>query len=295
LIHTRASFAKINLFLHVTGRRPNGFHDLFSVMTKITLKDDMEFTFHGDGIEVTCDHPMVPENETNLAHRAAVLFFAACKNKGKPLPLDGVAIHIQKKIPVGGGLGGGSSNAATVLKVLNARCNDLFSVAELMKLGNSLGADVPFFLFGGPALATGTGDTLDRVPDVIPRYLVLCDPGVHVPTARVFENHDFRLTSLQKYIIKSASNVLLQGQEIDIRQYVHNDLEGSAFKLYPEIRSTKEEMERVLQRPVTMSGSGGSLFALFSKQKTAAQGYEALCRRWAGGGKKCFLTALQNG
>lgn len=295
MIYTRASFAKINLFLHITGRRPDGFHDLFSLMTKISLADDITFEFHGKGIQVTCDHPGVPGNETNLAHRAATLFFAAARNRKKSLPLDGVVIHIQKKIPVGAGLGGGSSNAATVLTQLNSWCGHPFSMAELIKMGCSLGADIPFFIFGGPALATGVGEILEKVLDLDHKYLVLCDPGVHVPTVRVFKHHDFCLTSLPKYTIKSASNVLTKGQTIDIRQYLYNDLEKTTFRLYPEIRSTKEEMEQQLQRPVTMSGSGGSLFALFSGQTTAMQGYEKLCRRWPGKSKNFFLSALHNG
>ncbi len=294
-MHHQASFAKINLFLYVTGRRSDGFHDLFSLMTRITLADDMAFAFHGDGVHVTCDHPKVPADTTNLAHRAAVLFFESCKKLVKPISLDGVTIHIDKKIPVGSGLGGGSSNAATVLMVLNQFCQNPFSRNALMKMGLCLGADIPFFLFGGPALATGVGETLIRAENPGFQYVVLCDPGIHVPTARVFKTLDFCLTSHQKYTIKSASDALLRGQKIDIRHYGNNDLEASAFRLYPEIKTTKDEMVRLLQRPVSMSGSGGSLFALYSEQNNAKQGYEMLCRRWPGGEKKIFLTAMHNG
>jgi 4-diphosphocytidyl-2-C-methyl-D-erythritol kinase len=296
LTHTRASScAKVNLFLHVTGRRPDGFHELFSLMTKISLADDMVFTFEKNSIQVTCDHPGVPDDETTLAHRAATLFFSFCRQNNLSVPVGGVSIHIEKKIPVGGGLGGGSSNAATVLTVLNAQCDTPFSLEQLLDMGQRLGADVPFFLFGGPALVSGIGEKMARIPDLKPWYVVLCDPGIHVPTAGVFRHHDFCLTSPGKYTIKSASNVLSRGQDIDIRGYMHNDLEAAAFSLYPEIRSTRDEMVHRLQRPVAMSGSGGSLFALFSQEKNARQGYELLCRRWDGGDKQIYLTALKNG
>lgn len=295
MIHTRASCAKVNLFLHVTGRRPDGFHDLFSLMTRISLADDMVFGFEKNGIQVTCDHPGVPDDETNLAHRAATLFFSFCRQKNISVPVAGVSIHIKKNIPVGGGLGGGSSNAATVLNVLNARCDTPFSLEQLLDMGQRLGADVPFFLFGGPALVSGIGEKLSKIPDLKSWYVVLCGPKIHVPTAGVFGHHDFCLTSSCKYTIKSASNVLSKGQDIDIRRYMHNDLEAAAFSLYPEIRSTRDEMAHLLQRPVAMSGSGGSLFALFSQEKNARQGYELLCRRWTRGDKFIYLTALQNG
>ncbi len=295
MIQNRSSPAKVNLFLHITGRRADGFHELFSLMTKISLADDMAFAFQGRDIQVTCDHPGVPEGGTNLAYKAAALFFSSCGKLAKPIPMAGVLIHIRKRIPVGGGLGGGSSNAATVLKVLNERYGRPFSAEALLKMGLDLGADVPFFLFGGPALATGVGEKLIRTPDLDPAYLVMCNPGIPVPTVRVFKEHDFCLTTPEKYTIKSVSDALLQGEGIDIRQYLHNDLEGSTFRLYPEIRSTKEEMERLLQRPVTMSGSGSTLFVLFPGREDAKQGYERLCRQWPDKAKRFFLTALQNG
>ena len=263
-------------------------------MAKISLADDMAFAFQGRGIQVTCNHPDVPGDETNLAHQAAVLFFARCEKLSHPIPGEGVCIHIKKKIPVGGGLGGGSSNAATVLQVLNDRYGRPFSQGQLMQMGRCLGADVPFFICNGPALATGVGETLTPISHLKCCHVVLCDSGIHVPTARVFKGHEFCLTSHKKYTIKSVSDALLQGQAGDIGSYLHNDLEASAFRLYPEIRSVKKEMERLLQRPVAMSGSGGSLFVLYPGTNEAQQGYELLCRRWPGKNLQVFLTALQN-
>jgi 4-diphosphocytidyl-2-C-methyl-D-erythritol kinase len=290
-----ASFAKINLFLHITGKRPDGYHDLFSLMTKITLADEMSFTFHGTGVRVTCDHPLVPEDETNLAHRAATLFFRSCEKQKKDISVAGVAIDIRKHIPVGGGLGGGSSNAATVLSTLNARCDHLFSRSQLMEMGQHLGADVPFFLYGNTALATGMGETLNQVPKLFPRHVVICDPGIAVSTASVFQNHDLCLTSSKEYTIETASNILSARQDVDIRPYLHNDLEAATFRVYPEVRVARDDIAQLLQRRVLMSGSGGSLFALFSDKKKAGHGYDRLLTHWAGGKKRVFLAALQQG
>ena len=289
----KLSFAKINLFLHVTGKREDGYHELCSLMAQINIRDELDFFFEGSGIRVTCDHPLVPEDKTNLAHRAAALFFHTCKKKNRPLPLDGVSIHIKKQIPPGGGLGGGSSNAACVLMALNDYCSTVFSKDELMGIGLELGADVPFFIFGSPAIATGVGERLEKYSNLPDLYLVLCDPGVPASTVDVFKNSVFRLTSGPDYNMNTGLNALLRGQGVEGREKLHNDLEASACRLYPEIGSAKEEMEFLLKRNVYMSGSGSSLFALFSGPETAGKAYELLAEKWSQGPKKVFLTSLR--
>lgn len=293
MILSVASYAKINLFLYVTGIRADGFHDLLSLMTRITLADAMRFTFHDSGVEVACDHPLVPEDETNLAHRAATLFFKACDQRGIKMAATGVTIEIHKRIPVGGGLGGGSSNAATVLSVLNAQCRERFSVRELMDMGYQLGADVPFFLYGGTALAAGVGEKLNRAPNPFPEYVVVCDPGIAVSTARVFREYDFCLTSQRKCTIESASNILSLRQDVDVRPYLHNDLEAAAFRAYPEVGTARDDMAQVLSRPVLMSGSGGSLFSLFSDEESALRACDLLRKSWIGKNRQVFVAALQ--
>ena len=288
----KKSFAKINLFLQVTGKREDGFHELYSLMARIDLWDEMEFLFEGRGVSVSCDHTDVPCGEANLAYRAATLFISAHEKKIGRLPLKGVAIQIEKLIPVGGGLGGGSSNAATVLTVLNDYCSTAFSREELMALGLQLGADVPFFIFGAPALATGVGEILQKYSDLPEFYLVLCDPGVSASTSDVFKNMDFRLTSGRNYNMNTGLNALVEGQGGDSRERLHNDLEVSACSLYPEISSAKEEMEFLLQRNVYMSGSGSSLFALFTGPEDARKAYGLLAKKWSRGPRKIFLTSL---
>jgi 4-diphosphocytidyl-2-C-methyl-D-erythritol kinase len=289
----KKAFAKINLFLYVTGKRSDGLHELNSLMAQIDLWDEMEFSFEGSCIRISCDHPFVPENGTNLAYKAADLFFDSYRKRTGVLPLEGVFIKIKKKIPVGGGLGGGSSNAAMVLITLNEYCSNFFSRQELMDLGLSLGADVPFFIFGMPALATGVGEKLKKYPDLPGWYLVLCDPGVLASTPDVFKNMNFRLTSKRNYNINSGLNALSRGRGCEKRGKLHNDLEGSACQLYPGIRAAKEQMEFLLKKDVCMSGSGSSLFALFSGQEDARKAYELLRKKWSMGSKKIFLTSLK--
>jgi len=285
-----ASFAKINLFLYVTAKREDGYHDLHSLMTQIDLYDDIYFEVTGKEISIVCDHPGVPEDETNLAHRAAELFYSTLKrNHGGD---KGLSIEIVKRIPPGRGLGGGSSNAAAVLCTLNDIYEKPFSKKELMRLGLRLGADVPFFIFGDPAIAKGVGEKLEKISDLRQCYLVLCDPGVSASTAVVFKNIDFRLTSKQKYNMNTGLNVPLRGQEFDVKARLHNDLEKSACRLYPEIKAAKEEMALLLQRNVHMTGSGSSLFALFSTRENAEKAYDRLSKKWGAGKKKVFLSSF---
>jgi len=285
--------AKINLFLYVTGKRKDGYHDLCTLMTKIDLCDEVKINFNMPGIHVACDHPGVPEDRTNLAYKAAELFFDACEKRMEQVPVNGISIHIKKNIPPGGGLGGGSSNAATVLMALNEYYSQFFSREELLEMGLKLGADVPFFIFDGPALATGVGEKLKKYPGLPCFNLVLCDPGVAASTADVFKNMDFRLTSRTKYNINTGLNVLPRGQGGDRGEKLHNDLEWSACNLYPEIVLAKKEMELLLQRDVYMSGSGSSLFALFSGPETAGKGYELLEKKWVQGSRKIFLSSFR--
>ncbi len=291
MIQTCHSYAKINLFLYVTSKRADGYHNLHSLMTQIDLHDDIILDFTKETISVACDHPDVPEDDSNIAYKAAELFHHSLISKGLQ-DKRGLSIEIHKNIPPGGGLGGGSSNAASVLSQLNAYYQMPFSKIELMEMGLTLGADVPFFIFGRPAIARGVGDKLEAVANLKPYWLVLCDPGVAASTAKVYKNIEFRLTSEQKYNMSTGLNVPLRGQEFDVREHMHNDLEETACRLYPEIKQTKEEMELLLKKKVHMTGSGSSLFALFSARKNARLGYERLLKEWARSRRNVFLSSF---
>jgi len=258
-------------------------------MTQINLHDDIFLDFSQKTMNVCCDHPQVPEDSSNIAYKAADRFFKQLKSRGVD-HCKGISIKIVKRIPPGGGLGGGSSNAAAVLKALNNHYEKPFSKSQLMEIGLDLGADVPFFLFNMPAIAEGVGEKLKKIEILRPYHLVLCDPGVHASTAEVYKNSDFKLTTDHKYNIKNGLSILLRGNKFDMQDIMHNDLERSACRLYPEIRETKEEMELLLQKKVFMTGSGSSLFALFSKYENACKGFDKVLKKSS---KKIFLTSFR--
>jgi 4-diphosphocytidyl-2-C-methyl-D-erythritol kinase len=287
---TYSSFAKVNLYLYIESKRSDGYHNLNTLMTQIDLKDDIRINFDSNSLTIVCDHPDVPEDESNLAAKAVFLFNQTLKkDKDCKWPL----IEIIKRIPPGGGLGGGSSNAATILNALNNYYNTPFSNQKLMEMGLELGADVPFFINGEPAIAQGVGEKLEKVSNLKPYHLVLCDPGVSANTAKVYKNIDFRLTSKQNYTMNTGLNVPLMGQGFDLTDKMHNDLEESACRLYPKIKETKEEMKLLLQRKVYMTGSGSSLFALFLNDENASKGFNLLAKHWAGSDKKVFLSSFK--
>ena len=290
--------AKLNIFLHVTGRRPDGYHELFTLMACVGVCDTLCFDFKTEGIAVRCAHPGVPEDETNLAHRAATLFMDRL-SQYRPTGTAGVSITIDKKIPVGGGLGGGSSNAATVLTTLNHRFGMPFSRQGLMEMGLLLGADVPFFIQGKAALATGVGEQLTPCivdPSV---WVLLLLPGISASTAQVYKNINWGLTTGRK----SNNNALIiaaceKGRILNFSEHLQgdvmrNDLEASACALYPEIGMFKAEAEDLLGCPVMMTGSGASFFAVFSSQKAAQEARTCLERQWQyDDGKNVCLTTF---
>lgn len=292
MIKTVRSYAKINLFLYVTGKRDDGYHDLCSLMTQISLHDDIQIDFSADQTCVICDHPDVPEDQSNLVFKAVQLFNKNLESKKIKAHLS-PQIKIVKRIPPGGGLGGGSSNAATVLIALNEAYEKPFSKAELMSLGLELGADVPFFIFGDCALAKGVGEKLQQVPKLKPYHLLLCDPGIGASTAKVFKNIDFGLTFKQKGNIKSGLNVMPDEHTFDVKDFLHNDLEEPACRLYPEIGKTKEEIETLLEQTVFMSGSGSSLFVLFSDLESARQSVKTLEKNWGDDHKQVYLCTFK--
>jgi 4-diphosphocytidyl-2-C-methyl-D-erythritol kinase len=294
--------AKINCFLYVTGKREDGYHELSSLMTCLDLYDEIEIEetkFRKESnnkIEVFCDHPLVPQDETNIAFKAACLFYKNLDST-RPDQKYRVLIKIKKKIPVGAGLGGGSSNAASVLMALNTLHDNVFSKQELLKIALALGADVPFFIFGSPAVAKGVGEKLEKCPALVPYYLLICYPGVSASTANVFKNIDIKLTGKRKLDIDMRLNNWLdiwnKTLKVDAAKYLHNDLENAAYKLYPDILRTKEEMELVLSEKVNMTGSGSSLFVFFADHGKAKKAYSLLADKYAGSLKEVVLTCFK--
>ena len=264
--------AKINLFLQVTGKRADGYHDLFSLMCCVSLCDTIQLEFGAKTIEIDSTHPQIPLDETNLAHKAATLFFQNLDTD------DGVKITIEKSIPVAAGLGGGSSNAAAVLKGLNCYYEFPFSRRQLMSMGLRLGADVPFFLFEKPALASGVGEKLEEYPDLTPYYVILIYPGFAVSTAEVFQNLNLGLTKCKKKIRKSSFRKI----GYDVSRHLCNDLEAVTASRYPVINLLKNQLLEHGALGALMSGSGPTVFGLFSEQRKAAAAMQVFGKdtRW---------------
>ena len=258
--------AKINLFLQVVGKRSDNYHDLFTLMCCISLYDSIDFVFDTSDISVSCSHPQVPENESNLVYKAADLFY---KKLGKP---GGVGISIDKKIPVGAGLGGGSSNAAAVLCELNRYFHSPFSQEMLRYMGREIGADVPFFITGEPAIATGIGDRLKPFHGMDRYYVVLINPGFSVSTADVYKNLNLGLTKCEKIIKK----IPFDGSPINICELLCNDLETVTANMHPDIDSAKALLMRLGAEGALMTGSGPTIFGLFSDADQARYAFNAL-------------------
>ena len=264
--------AKINLFLHITGKRPDGYHDLVTLMCCIGLYDTVFLLLGANKITVTCDDPKVPADETNLAFRAASLFFKTLKKN------EGVAITIEKKIPVAAGLGGGSSNAAAVFLGLNHYYGDPFSQDELISMGISIGTDVPFFIYRKPAIASGIGDKLETYEGLAQFQIVLVYPGFSVSTAEVYNNLNLDLTKCKKKL-----NYLSPKKKVfDVGYHLCNDLETVTASRYPDIFAAKEALLSYGARGVLMSGSGPTVFGLFSDSDKARRAEHALSQnsRW---------------
>ena len=260
--------AKINLFLQVTGKRPDGFHELFSLMCCLDLFDIIFLQFGGKKIEIESSNLQIPLDETNIAHKAATLFFKTLKTT------DGVNIRIEKSIPVAAGLGGGSSNAASVLIGLNQHYGLPFSREELMSLGLRLGADVPFFLFQKPAFASGIGEKLEAYQGILPYHILLVNPGVEVHTAEVYRNLNLRLTKCKKIITKP----FLKESGFDASLHLCNDLESVTIPKFPVIESLKKQLLKHGALGALMSGSGPTVFGLFSDFHPAEKARQAIAR-----------------
>ncbi len=273
--------AKINLFLAVTGKRADGYHDLISLMCAVELHDILSLSLEpgGNRIRVVCSHRYVPENETNLAWRAANVFMTNLRRQDK------VTITIEKRIPVGAGLGGGSSDAAAVLLGLNHLYQTPFLIKELMSMGLTIGADVPFFLYGKPAVARGVGEKLEPCTGLCPFPVLLVCPRISVSTRDIYKKLNLGLTKCEIKI----NNFHFGARNFDVLHHLCNDLETVSVLKYPVIHKAKQALLSNGARGVLMSGSGPAVFGLFSDADTADSARQSLAgnKNW-----RVFLTAL---
>jgi len=271
--------AKINLFLHVTGKRPDGYHNLVTVMCCVSLYDTISLTTHVKKTTVSCSNPKVPQDEKNISFKAADLFLNRLNRK------EGVEITIKKEIPVAAGLGGGSSNAAAVFLGLNRCYGYPFSLDDLMVMGISIGADVPFFLFGKPAVAKGMGEKVEVINGLPSYKVLLVYPGFGVSTAEVYKKYDFGLTKCKKKLKQSLlKNCIFNGSF-----HLCNDLETVVMPRYPDILAAKEALLNHGALGALMSGSGSTVFGLFSDHDQASTANHVLSEN---SGWHLFLTDM---
>ncbi len=268
--------AKINLSLRVVGRRADGYHLIDSVMVPVSLYDDIEIRKQRrptggrvqaeELIRISCNHPDVPLGKENIVYRAAQRIL---EKRGKLQP---VRINIRKRIPVGAGLGGGSSDAAATLRAINRLLNLRLSLPALEKIALSLGADVPFFIRCRPARARGIGERLQPLRGLPYFWAVIGFPGFPVSTAWAYRKLRTKLT--KPIVNTSIANPPKNFDELT--SLLVNDLESVTLKRYPEIGCLKEGLLREGAARVLMSGSGSSVFGIFKSQRAARAGYRWL-------------------
>ena len=276
--------AKVNLGLWVGRERADGFHDVITIIAPVELADVIRISPAQTGIEVTCDSPAVPSGPGNLAYKAADAFMQAARVKA------GCRIRIAKRIPVGGGLGGGSSNAATVLAGLNRLFDTPLSQRRLRHIGASLGSDVPAFLMNGPCIARGRGEKLRRIQ--LPRLdLLLCFPGYPVPTARTYAELDhLRAAGLSLTRPAISPKILRAGlrrNEPDtVAAQLSNSFEPAVFRRHPALGRAKELLLRQGAFAASLSGSGSTVYGL-----VRAKGWKDPMAALARSGFHCVKTS----
>lgn len=266
---TMSAPAKINLSLDITGKLENGYHTLEMVLQTISLKDEIFLEKQPEGVTIACNHPLVPQDGRNICDKAARAFFLKTGIQG------GMKIEIQKKIPVGAGLAGGSTNAAAVLKGLNALYEAHLSQDELSELGLQCGADVPYCLVGGTCLARGIGEKLTRLPAFGGVHAVLIMPEFSVSTAWVYQN--YRLDDpVRRPDTQAILSAIRLGDVAKVAREMKNVLETVTAVKYPEIEGIKRDLKHRGALGSMMSGSGPSVFGLFGDPEQAQRAFTIL-------------------
>ncbi|HEX7652034.1 MAG TPA: 4-(cytidine 5'-diphospho)-2-C-methyl-D-erythritol kinase [Verrucomicrobiae bacterium] len=259
----KKSPCKVNLILNILGKRPDGFHALETVMHPVNVCDVMTFERGGSGLQLTCSNPELPCDAKNLVHRAATAFTGAA---GIPAT-EGIRIHLQKNLPLAGGIGGGSANAAVTFTALNELFGAPLPLAKLHELSAVLGSDVPFFLYEKPALATGRGEqvqTLENFAALKGKAFFLVHPGFGISTpwsyqnlARFPQDQNGRAGRAAKLI-----SALQQGDWAGIDADLYNSLEAPAFDKHPILKLYKDFLREQGALVSLMSGSGSTTFAI---------------------------------
>ncbi|KXK00035.1 MAG: 4-diphosphocytidyl-2-C-methyl-D-erythritol kinase [Acidobacteria bacterium OLB17] len=262
------SFAKVNWMLRVLGKRTDGYHELFTVFQTVSLSDRITFEA-ADSISLTCSDPNIATTHENTIVKAAELLRAAAGARA------GARMHLEKSIPSPGGLGGGSSNAATALFGLSRLWN-VDPAVDLVRIASKVGADVPFFLCGGSANGIGRGDVIEPIDDIPAYPMLIVTPDAAVSTADVFGR--FRAETLTDAAREHNLSVCRKEAEwLDpAASVLVNDLEGVVFEAFPEVARVKKALIELGAVNAVLCGSGASVLGVFDKQETRQTAEEAL-------------------
>lgn len=253
------SYGKINLGLAVLGKRSDGYHEIETIFQEIEFHDTLYFRKHNSDLAITTDHPRLPVRERNLVWKAVELLRQRAECSGR------IAIHIEKHLPIGAGLGGGSSNAAIALIGMNRLFDLRLTRDDLGALGAQLGSDVSFFLYGGTAVATGRGEHIRQLSDFPPAWVVLVNPGIHISSGWAYKNVNLKLTNSEE-----INNLLPRLHDVEItdtrRVPLENMLEAPVIHQYPIIGSIKSQLLECGAEWAMMSGSGSAVFGVFKSK-----------------------------
>ena len=259
-IHLKSP-CKVNLLLNILGKRPDGFHELETIMQPVSFYDELHFELVGQSLQLICSEKNLPADSRNLVHRAASVFLAAARIN------EGVKIHLEKRIPLAAGLGGGSGNAATTLRGLNLMFGSPFGQEKLSEIAASLGSDINFFLQDQPGLATGRGENVVSLPDFAAlkgRAFFLFHPGFGISTPWAYQN----LARFPEALNGRPGRAQVLARLLESRDLkaaasgFYNSLEAPALDKYPILKSYQEFLTESGAYVSLMSGSGSTTFAI---------------------------------
>ena len=263
------AYAKVNLGLDVVRRLGSGYHEVRMIMQTVGVYDTLILKKEKSGITLSTDSVAVPTDKNNLVYMAADMLMDLYGIK------EGVSIHLEKRIPIAAGLAGGSTDAAAVLKGMNILFSLGLTQEKLMKIGVRLGADIPYCIMGGTALAEGIGEKLIRLPDMPPCFILVAKPYISVSTKYVFENLDLDIITRHPDIDGMAA-AIREGSLTNILPYMENVLENVTAVKYPVIKKLKELMEENGAGKALMSGSGPTVFGIYDRKEIAEAAKEKL-------------------
>lgn len=272
--------AKINTFLKITGKRSDGYHDIVSIMVPVSLFDSIEINVtSNEGISIDSQGVKVAEDETNLVYRAADAFIRKANIR------KGLTIGLYKHIPVGAGLGGGSSDAAATLLALNEIFSGPFTMSRLHDIAGELGADVPFFLYCRPSIASGIGEKLSPIEKWPSFWFVIVTPPINISTQWVYRQFKLKLTTIGYDYIHKIS----KSDPLSLFNLLENDLEQVTISRYPIIDKIKGRLMESGAEGVLMSGSGSSVFGVFTGKAKAEKAMKFISGLDLG---KVFLSSV---